>query len=71
MGNTFFDNPPVLSGKPEEQLVQLKNYLFTVSNKLNDAFMEVSIQGHDRGRRRNGGGGRAGQHFPENQAADH
>lgn len=44
MGNTFFDNPPVLSGKPEEQLVQLKNYLFTVSNKLNDAFMEVSIQ---------------------------
>ena len=44
MDNVFFDNPPVLSGKPEEQLVQLKNYLFTVSNKLNDVFMEVSIQ---------------------------
>ena len=44
MDNVFFDNPPMLSGKPEEQLLQLKNYLFTVSNKLNDAFMEVSIQ---------------------------
>ena len=44
MVNTFFDNPPILSGKPEEQVRQLQNYLFTMSNKLNEALMEVTIQ---------------------------
>ena len=44
MDNVFFDNPPQLSGKPEQQLLQLYNHLFHLSNKLNDAFVEVSIQ---------------------------
>ena len=41
--NVFFDNPPVLSGDERTQLQQLKNYLFTISNKLNEAMMDVSI----------------------------
>ena len=44
MADVLFDNPPVLSGSPAQQVMQLYNHLFTMSNKLNDAFMEVSIR---------------------------
>lgn len=40
----FFDNPPVLSGGNKEQLQQLYNYLFTVSNKLNEAMAGLSAE---------------------------
>lgn len=44
MDNVFFDNPPVLQGNERTQLTQLYNYLFNVSNKLNEAMMTVSMQ---------------------------
>ena len=44
MLNVFFDNPPVLMGDERTQLQQLNSYLFTMSSKLNEALMEVSIQ---------------------------
>ena len=44
MADVFFENPPVLSGKPEQQLVTLYNHLFTLSNKLNEALMNISIE---------------------------
>ena len=44
MPDVFFDNPPVLQGDEKTQLAQLKNYLFTVSNKLNEALMSVSVE---------------------------
>lgn len=44
MDNVFFDNPPVLSGRQDQQLQQLYNHLFNVSTRLNEAFMSVSIQ---------------------------
>lgn len=40
----FFDNPPVLSGPNAQQLQQLYNYLFTVSNKLNEAMAGLSAE---------------------------
>ena len=40
----FFDNPPQLAGNSETKLQQLYNTLFTMSTKLNEAFMQVSIQ---------------------------
>lgn len=47
MGNVFFDNPPVLQGNERTQLQQLSGYLFTISNKLNEALMTVSLQAQD------------------------
>ena len=44
MPDVFFDNPPVLQGDEKTQLNQLKNYLFTISNKLNEALMTVSVE---------------------------
>lgn len=44
MADVLFDNPPALSGNPAQQIAQLYNHLFSMSNKLNDAFMEVSIK---------------------------
>ena len=44
MAEVFFDNPPVLSGNTETKLTQLYNQLFVMSTKLNEAFMQVSIQ---------------------------
>ncbi len=43
MAEVFFDNPPTLSGKAEEQLQQLYRYLNTVSEQLNTALMDISI----------------------------
>ena len=42
--NVMFDNPPVLQGDERTQLMQLKNYLFTMSNKLNEALMSISVE---------------------------
>ena len=44
MAKVFIDNPPTTTGKAEEQLRQLYSYLFTLSNKLNEALMDVSIE---------------------------
>ena len=44
MDNVFFDNPPVLQGDERTQLRQLNGYLYTISNKLNEALMNVTIQ---------------------------
>ena len=44
MDNVFFDNPPVLQGSERTQLQQLSGYLFTISNKLNEALMTISVQ---------------------------
>ena len=41
MDNVFFDNPPVLQGTERTQLTQLYNYLYNVSNKLNEAMTAV------------------------------
>ena len=43
MAETFFDNPRTLSGSTDEKLRSLYNDLFTMSNKLNDALMNISI----------------------------
>lgn len=44
MANVFFDNPPILSGTQDQKLQQLYNHLFNVSNKLNDAFVTITIE---------------------------
>ena len=44
MANIFFDNPPILSGTQDQKLQQLYNHLFNVSNKLNDAFVMITIE---------------------------
>lgn len=44
MDNVFFDNPPVLQGDERTQLQQLSGYLFTISNKLNEALMTVTTE---------------------------
>ena len=44
MAEIFFDNPPTLSGEAEEQLLQLYRYLHTVSEKLNTALMDITIE---------------------------
>ena len=41
---TFFDNPPTLSGQERQQLEQLHRYLQTMSDKLNNALMTISIE---------------------------
>lgn len=40
----FFENPPTLSGREEEKLNQLYRYLNTMSEKLNVALMDISIE---------------------------
>ena len=47
MDNVFFENPPVLQGNERTQLQQLSGYLFTISNKLNEALMAVSVQAQE------------------------
>lgn len=42
--DTFFDNPPVMSGQEREQLQQLYRYLNTMSDKLNQALMNITIE---------------------------
>lgn len=44
MGNTFFNSPPALSGTAEDQLRQLYGHLFELSDKLNAALMDISIE---------------------------
>ena len=44
MAKTFFDNPPSQTGRPEEYLRELYGYLFTMSSKLNEALMDISIE---------------------------
>lgn len=44
MAEVFFDNPPVLSGKGPDQLRQLEQYLHTMSSKLNEALMSITIE---------------------------
>ena len=44
MADVFFDNPPIQSGSPEEQLRTLYSYLSTISMKLNEAMMTISLE---------------------------
>ena len=44
MDNVFFDNPPILVGREEDQLRQLQRYLNAMSDKLNTALMSISIE---------------------------
>ena len=39
----LFENPPILTGRPEDQLRQLYNHLFRMSSQLNEALMAISI----------------------------
>ena len=41
--NVIFDNPPIQQGSETEQLVTLYRYLQTMSEKLNEALMTVSM----------------------------
>ena len=43
MAKVFFDNPPTQGGRPEEQLRELYGYLFTMSTKLNEALMDLTL----------------------------
>ena len=44
MAEVFFDNPPILVGREQDQLLQLQRYLNAMSDKLNQALMSVSIE---------------------------
>lgn len=44
MAEVFFENPPTLSGRSEDQLRQLQSYLYAMSGKLNEALMSISIE---------------------------
>ena len=44
MADVFFDNPPVLQGREEDQLRQLARYLSAMSDKLNQALMTITIE---------------------------
>jgi len=44
MAEVFFDSPPTLQGAEKEQLLQLQRYLMAMSDKLNTALMDVSIE---------------------------
>ena len=44
MADVFFDTPRSLSGSTDQKLVQLYNDLFTMSEKLNQALMNISIE---------------------------
>ena len=43
MAEVFFDNPPNLNGKEADQLRQLQSYLTAMSEKLNIALANISI----------------------------
>lgn len=43
MAEVFFENPPIPNGTAEDQLRQLYNHLFKVSNQLNEALMTISV----------------------------
>lgn len=44
MAEVFFDNPPELLGRQEDQLRQLQRYLGAMSDKLNMALMSITIE---------------------------
>ena len=44
MAEVFFDSPPALAGKEEDQLRQIQRYLMAMSDKLNTALMDISIE---------------------------
>ena len=44
MADVFFDSPPMLQGKEEDQLRQLQRYLNAMSDKLNMALMSITIE---------------------------
>lgn len=44
MANVFFDNPPILQGDERTRLEQLNGYLNTMSSKLNEALMALSVE---------------------------
>lgn len=44
MAEVFFDNPPLLGGTEKDQLVTLQRYLSTMSEKLNQALMTITIE---------------------------
>ena len=44
MAEVFFDNPPILNGTEENKLRQLYSYLGIMSEKLNTALMNVSME---------------------------
>lgn len=44
MAEVFFDNPPALQGKEENKIQQLYLYLNAMSEKLNTALMDVTIE---------------------------
>ena len=44
MADVFFDNPPILNGQERQQLQQVYAYLNTMSEKLNQALMNISIE---------------------------
>jgi len=43
MADVFFDSPPVLQGDEKAQLYQLQRFLMTMSDKLNTALMDITI----------------------------
>jgi len=47
MAEVFFDNPPVLNGGEKEQITQLQRYLTAMSEKLNIALMDISVEQMD------------------------
>lgn len=44
MANVMFDNPPILTGAEQAQLQQLYAYMATMSQKLNEALMSITIE---------------------------
>ena len=44
MAEVFFDNPPILNGTEKDQLLTLQRYLNTMSDKLNQALMTITIE---------------------------
>ena len=44
MADVFFDSPPVLQGDEKGQLLQLQRYLMAMSDKLNLALMDITIE---------------------------
>lgn len=59
MDNVFFDNPPLLQGNEQTQLQQLSGYLYTMSQKLNEAMMAVATQEAEAQEQQAGGNGPA------------
>lgn len=44
MANVFFENPPVLKGTAEEQQKAMREYLYTLSQKLNEALLNIGME---------------------------